>query len=343
MPGNLEDGAYHLYLSLGRSLAQLRSEEAAPGDRHAAEAEAEEWAARQSVDAFRAHGGAAAVLKPFGEVSAFLGGGRYGSVFETTARGRRVAVKLVPSRGPRSSSTPPFAGRTLLEERDAQARFAAAGLAWPPLALRNGASCSRSAAWLLDGADLSSLARRNVAALLMPRVAGTLERLLSDAGRREELGGRLAALLRSARDAGLAHGDLKCNNVGFALGPRGLLDVRFIDFGRALLAEDLRDLGLSRRAAARALDLATAADARRLTASMRRHEARAGGGADYRDAWLPTWRVATAARPRLVERLAEEDPAAEDLEAEGRALTRRVGALLRRNAERRGGATPRDG
>jgi len=190
-----------------------------------------------------------------------LGSGAHGAVFEGRWHGAPAALKLVPHLP--SRLLPWSCARY---EHAANVAFAAAGLAWPPLGLLNDRAARGRG---LSGRDEDCL-DRNVAVLALRLLPETLDRTLQRGQlRRPELGRALCSLLRGALRAGLAHNDAKCNNIG-ALPYEGGFDLRFLDFGRALTARELRRRGFPEEAAARALRLASASDALRLAGSCRR-------------------------------------------------------------------------
>jgi len=186
----------------------------------------------------------------------FLGGGTFGTAFET---GAGDVVKFIPQR--RSKGRLPCSAS---QECKMQKKFAGRGLAWPPLGLRH---FSHNAEENVTGEEPLSFS-----ALRMPKVTATLDKVLhgQDAPRSAvqaaALGASLARLVSDALAAGMVHHDAKCNNVGIS--DDG--DVRFIDFGRSFDRATLDIMGATRRRAERAVRLGAALDAWRLQDSVTR-------------------------------------------------------------------------
>lgn len=183
---------------------------------------------------------------------AFLGGGTFGAVFEL-ADGDRV-VKIIPLKLGSSAAS---GARGPLHEFMAQKTFAALGLTPAP---------HKFCSFQVRNTEVE------FGLIVMPKIAATLEQWLR---RRDPLPERdarrmglsLAELMLTARRQGLAHNDVKCNNL--AVGSLGR--VFFIDLGKAFDEAFLvEEQGLSPQAAVRALDLAAAVDAWRLQASLRK-------------------------------------------------------------------------
>ena len=183
---------------------------------------------------------------------AFLGGGTFGAVFEL-ADGDRV-VKIIPLK--LGSSEAPGA-RGPLREFMAQRTFAALGLTPAP---------HKYYSFHVRDTEVE------FGLIIMPKIAATLEQWLrrrdplpeQDARR---MGLSLVKLMHAARHQGVAHNDVKCNNL--AVGSLGR--VFFIDLGKAFdEAFLLEEQGLTPQAAVRALDLTAAVDAWRLQASLRK-------------------------------------------------------------------------
>jgi hypothetical protein len=184
---------------------------------------------------------------------AFLGGGSFGTVFETAAG---LAVKLIPRR--KSLGIRQVGAQ---HEFHMQKAFARRGLALQPCAFQR-FRCSEA------GEEDASA---EIGALSMPKIAWTLDRCLQAGGLRPSsatsIGTRLVHLLTAACAAGLVHNDAKCNNVSVSM---DAMDMHFIDFGRAFDVRDLSLLGAGGDSATEAIRLGTALDAWRLQASLSR-------------------------------------------------------------------------
>lgn len=183
---------------------------------------------------------------------AFLGGGTFGAVFEL-AGGDRV-VKIIPLKLG-SSAAPGALGP--LHEFMAQKTFAALGLTPAP---------HKFYSFQVRDTEVE------FGLIIMPKIAATLEQWLRHRDPLSERDARrvglsLLKLMRAARSQGVAHNDVKCNNL--AMGSLGW--VFFIDLGKAFDEAFLVEVqGLTQQAAARALDLAAAVDAWRLQSSLRK-------------------------------------------------------------------------
>lgn len=185
---------------------------------------------------------------------AFLGGGTFGAVFETTSG---QAVKFVPQR--RSQSLLPSGAQ---QEFHMHKAFASCGLASRPSAFQHFQS---SVAATSGTRQLPA----EISALCMPKIAWTLDSRLQvgdiSPSLAADLGRRLVRLLAAARAAGLVHHDAKCNNLSASA---DLADLHFIDFGRAFDERDLLELGVGTADAAELVCLGTALDAWRLQESL---------------------------------------------------------------------------
>jgi serine/threonine protein kinase len=196
--------------------------------------------------------------------ASYLGGGTFGTAFETVSGD---VVKFIPQRNSKGH-LPCDATHEFKMHR----RFARKDLAWRPHGIRN---------FTLSPQDQegSENASTRISAISMPKVDSTLDRLLQNGGapqsetRAASLGAALARLVRDSLAAGLVHHDAKCNNIGIS--DDG--EVRFIDFGRAFDEDTLRQMGASRRRAERAVRLGAAIDAWRFQDSVTRRLLRSCG------------------------------------------------------------------
>ena len=194
--------------------------------------------------------------------SEFLGGGSFGQVYrmtlknEDSKKSHEVAVKWIAA----YPSVYNIAGNVLHEYEHHKA-FAKLGLAWMPLGLVNADAASKKR---LSTSPQKALVK-NVAGILMPILDATLDQKIKKLGTSvlsEDLGLRLVELLRKALEAGVAHNDLKANNIGI----KGN-EVRFIDFGKALSCHYLKALDVKDRWLL--LEEATLADTLRLCGSLK--------------------------------------------------------------------------
>jgi len=194
----------------------------------------------------------------------FLGGGTFGTAFETVSGD---VVKFIPQRNSKGH-LPCDATHEFKMHR----RFARKGLAWRPRAIQNFELSPQDQ----EGSENASA---RISAISMPKVDSTLDRLFQIGGAPQSethavsLGSALARLVEDSLAAGLVHHDAKCNNIGIS--DDG--EVRFIDFGRAFDEDTLRQMGASRRRAERAVRLGAAMDAWRFQDSVMRRLLRSCG------------------------------------------------------------------
>lgn len=187
----------------------------------------------------------------------YLGGGTFGSVFETSSPVGEV-VKFIPRRTSKSKLPCDAA-----QEFKMQKRFARHGLAWAPRDLRHfqlSGNLEQAEPWV--GLDV----------IRMEKVASTLDKTFRDGyalrftEEASSLGKSMAKLVSEALVGGLVHHDAKCNNIGVSKDG----DLRFIDFGRAFDEKALKSIGLSRKKINKALRLGAAIDAWRFQESVSR-------------------------------------------------------------------------
>ena len=203
------------------------------------------------------------------ECETFLGGGTFGTAFET---GSGDVVKFIPQR--RSKGRLPCGAS---QEFKMQKQFASRGLAWAPLDLRHFSHIAKE--------NAAGEEPRSFSALRMPKVTATLDKVLHrqdapwSADHAAVLGASLDRLVSDALAAGMVHHDAKCNNVGIS--DDG--DVRFIDFGRSFDRATLDRMGATRRRAERAVRLGAALDAWRLQDSVIRRLGRGESGDNFCD------------------------------------------------------------
>jgi hypothetical protein len=203
---------------------------------------------------------------------AYLGGGTFGTAFET---GAGDVVKFIPQR--RSKGRLPC---NASQEFSMQRKFARRGLAWAPLGLRHFSYNAEE--------KTADDEERSFSALRMPKVTSTLDKLLHgdgaprNAAHAAALGASLARLVSDALAAGMVHHDAKCNNVGVS--DEGVL--RFIDFGRSFDEPTLNRMGATSRRAERVVRLGAALDAWRLQDSVTRRMLWQDPGEDFCDALI---------------------------------------------------------